>query len=284
MKCAWTELLAILPPRVRPRIDPFSGQAQDIRLRLGAPPEVVTGQGSSFLEGNVTEEELRFVINATSRYSPWAASTISRGYLSAPGGHRVGICGEAVIKDGAMAGIRHVSSLCIRVARDFPGLAKDLSGLNGSLLILGAPGWGKTTLLRDLIRQKSNSGIHISVVDERGELFPPFAETGSTTEVLTGCPKAQGIEMLIRTMGPDCIAVDEITSKEDCDALCQAAWCGVSLLATAHAGSLREYLNREVYSPLVQRNLFDYLIILHPDRHWTLERSKTWTTNGSVRY
>lgn len=284
MICAWKELASILPPRLRPETEPFNGQARDIRLRLGAPPEVVTGEGSRFLKGNVSSEELNFVINAASRYSPWAAATISQGYLSGPGGHRIGICGEAVMKAGRMEGIRKVSSLCIRVARDFPGLAQPLATLKGSLLILGAPGWGKTTLLRDLIRQRAAKGTQICVVDEREELFPKDFDKGPRTEVLTGCPKAQGIEMLLRTMGPETIAVDEITAQEDCDVLRKAAWCGVNLIATAHAGSLEDFLHREVYAPLVQQTLFDHLVILHPDRNWHLERSGTWTTNGSVRY
>lgn len=284
MICAWKELMGIMPPRLRPQLESFRGQAQDIRLRLDSPPEVVTGNGHQFLTGTVSAEELHFVVNAASRYSPWSASTISQGYLSGPGGHRIGICGEAVLKSGRMEGIRQVTSLCIRISRDFPGLSAPLSGCNGSLLILGSPGWGKTTLLRDLIRQKSNAGVHVSVVDERGELFPNGISRGERTEVLTGCPKAQGIEILLRTMGPGIIAVDEITAKEDCEALRQAAWCGVNLLATAHAGSLQDYLHREIYAPLVQQNLFDHLVILHPDRHWHLERSRTWTTNGSVRY
>ena len=284
MKCAWKELLAILPSRLRPQLEPYSGQAKDIRLRVAAPPEVAIGEGSIFLSGKVTSQEIQYVINAASRYSPWAASTVSHGYLTGPGGHRIGICGEAVVKDGTMTGVRHVSSLCIRVARDFPGLAKGLADLKGSVLILGAPGWGKTTLLRDLIRQKSNHGVHVSVIDERGELFPADTDRGSRTEVLTGCPKARGIEILLRTMGPEMIAVDEITAREDCEALHQAAWCGVHLIATAHAGSLRDYLNREVYRPLVQNQLFDHLVILHQDRQWRLERSGTWTSNGSVRY
>lgn len=284
MICAWKELLGILPPGLRQELQPFSGQAQDIRLRLGGPPEVVTGESSTFLKGKVAREDLNFVINAASRYSPWAAATMSQGYLAGPGGHRIGICGEVVMKQGRLEGIRSVTSLCIRVARDIPGLAAELADLKGSILILGAPGRGKTTLLRDLIRLKSNAGEHISVVDERGELFPEGISKGARTEILTGCPKAQGINILLRTMGPKTIAVDEITAREDCEALHQAAWCGVTLIATAHAGSLTEYLHRQVYTPLVQENLFEHLVILHPDKHWHLERSGAWTTNGLVRY
>lgn len=284
MICAWNELLSILPYHLRPQLKPYSGRAQDIRLRVGAPPEVVTGEGSTFLQGDITAEELHFVINTASKYSPWASCTIAQGYLTGPGGHRIGICGEAVIKHGRMEGIRQVNSLCIRVARDFSGIASDLSDLKGSILILGAPGWGKTTLLRDLIRQKSCNGSHISVVDERGELFPSHCEQGKRTEVLRGCPKSQGIQILLRTMGPEIIAVDEITDPEDCEAMRHAACCGVALFATAHAGSLSDYLHREIYRPLVQQNLFDHLVVLHSDRHWHLERSGTWTSNGSVRY
>jgi stage III sporulation protein AA len=159
-----------------------------------------------------------------------------------------------------------------------------LEQLSGSTLILGAPGWGKTTLLRDLIRKKSEKGIHISVLDEREELFPPGISQGERTEVLRGCPKPQGVDMLLRVMQPDTIAMDEITAAEDCVALVQAAWCGVELLATAHAASLEDFLHREVYAPLVKAHLFDNIVILRSDKSWHLERSKGWTTSGSVRY
>ena len=284
MKCAWKALLDILPSRLRQETDPFRDWANDIRLVLGSPPEIVAGEESHYLRGNVTADELHFVINAATRYSPWASATTSQGYITGPGGHRIGICGEAVIKDGRMEGIRRPTSLCIRVARDFPGLAEPLADLPGSILILGSPGWGKTTLLRDLIRQKRRKGCQVCVVDERGELFPEGIDLSLGISVLTGCPKAQGIELMLRTMGPQIIAVDEITARKDCEALQQAAWCGVNLIATAHAGSLRDFLHRSVYEPLVKQNLFDHLIILHPDRHWHLERSGTWTTNGSGRH
>lgn len=285
MTCAWKELLAIVPPRLREEVDKLGkSDGQNLRLRLGAPPELNCGSGTHWLNRDVTREDLDFCINTASRYSPWAASTISRGYITAKGGHRIGVCGEAVIKNGELSGLRNVTSVCIRIARDFPGGSGDLCMCSGSILILGAPGWGKTTLLRDLIRQKSQRGSHICVLDEREEIFPLGVPRGNRTEVLSGCPKAPGVEMLLRTMEPEIIAMDEITAAEDCRALEQAAWCGVTLFATAHASGLSDFLHREIYAPLVKQNLFENIVILHLDRSWHLERSKGWTTNGSARY
>lgn len=285
MNCAWKELLAILPPRWRAEVDRLGCEtAQNLRLRINAPPELCFGDSSHWLADTVSKDDLNFVINTASRYSPWASNSASRGYIRAPGGHRIGICGEAVVKNGVFSAFREVSSLCIRVARDISGVSGDLNALSGSILILGAPGWGKTTLLRDLIRQKSRQGEHVCVVDEREELFPTGILREKTTDVLLGCSKPDGIEMVLRTMEPKVIAMDEITAEEDCRALLQGAWCGVDLLATAHAASLSDYLHRDVYAPLVRQNIFDHIIVLRSDKSWNLERSKGWTTNGSVRY
>ena len=285
MTCAWKELLSILPQWMRQDTDMLGqNKAQEIRLQLGCPPVIRTGSERIPLKGMINREDLNFIVNTATRYSPWAAETMRLGYLTAPGGHRIGLCGEAVMQNGQMTGIRNLSGLNIRIARDIPDLARDAALLEGSILILGAPGWGKTTLLRDLIRQKAMQGKLISVVDERQELFPESMVPEPGVQVLSGCPKALGIDRMLRSMGPEIIAVDEITAVEDCAALKTAAWCGVSLLATAHASSLRDFLHREVYRPLAEQNLFDHLIILRPDKTWHVERSKGWTTNGSVRY
>ncbi len=285
MICAWEELLSILPLWMRREVDSLGKQdARELRLRMDGPPRLFLQDGSHALSGTVTQEDLNFIINTASRYSPWAAATIARGYITAQGGHRIGICGDGVVKNGELTGMRNLSSLCIRIARDFPGLAEPLKGITGSILILGAPGWGKTTLLRDLIRQRSDAGLCVSVVDEREELFPKGIPRGENTEVLTGCPKAAGVELLLRVMSPQVIAMDEVTSGQDCTALESSAWCGVQLMATAHASSLADYLHRGVYAPLVQQNLFDTIVVLHRDKSWHLERSKGWTVNGSVRY
>lgn len=274
MKCAWKELLAILPPWLAREVDtPERDSLQELRLRLGKPPELVKQGGSRWLCRMVSKDDLNVVINTASRYSPWAAQTISEGFLTAPGGHRIGICGDVVIKNGSISGIREVQMLCIRVARDFPGIGAKADELSGSILALGPPGSGKTTLLRDLVRRISERET-VAVVDERGELFPAEScfENGKSLDVLRGCPKPEGIDMVLRTMGPSCIAVDEITAERDCEALVRAGWCGVRLLATAHAASIQDLRSRPVYQSLTEKKLFDHVLVLSRDKSWHAER------------
>ena len=271
MICACDDLLGILPQWLKEHTDrQGKGTMTDIRLRINAPPELVLPDCSLWLERVVRKEDIQFCINAASRYSPWAASTLAQGYITAPGGHRIGICGEAISQNGQVIGIREANSLCIRIARDFPGIADKIKqGKN--ILILGAPGWGKTTLLRDLIRKKSEKQT-VSVADERGELFPSAFLRGKRMDVLTGAPKTHSIEQLIRAMGPEYLAVDEITAEKDCIALYHAACCGVKLMATAHAAGLEDFYARAIYKPLHKMQLFDTLIVLRPDRTFRIER------------
>lgn len=255
------ELLAVLPQRLRS--EDYT-DVREIRLRLGQPPLLVKRTGLRRMDGAVGEGELQFPINAASRYSPWNAESLKEGYLTAPGGHRIGVCGE-----GSAAGLRTVHSVCIRVARDISGIAAGVP-VEENLLLLGAPGSGKTTLLRDLIRQTARTGP-VSVVDERRELFPEGFHRGENTDVLCGIPKPRGIDMVLRSMGPAVIAMDEVTGREDCEALLRAGWCGVRLLATAHAGSVRDLLERSIYRPLVETGLFSRAAVLNREQNWHLE-------------
>lgn len=283
MMCAWKELLAVLPAWMREEVDTEgSEKLQELRLRVNSPPELVFQEGSYWMNRYITEEDIQYIVNAASRYSPWTANTAAMGYITVTGGHRIGLCGEAITQLGRMTGIKQISSLCIRVARDFPGIAKDASEIAGSILILGPPGWGKTTLLRDLIRQTAMKE-RICVVDERGELFSGGIHRGTRIDVLSGCSKQEGIPALMRTMGPSCIAVDEISEEKDTHALLQAANCGIRLLATAHALSLSDLHQRRVYRPLVENHIFDSLLVLQKDKTYTMERMTQWYSNGSVR-
>ena len=228
-------------------------QVREMHLHLGQPP-LLAADGEEYFP-SCRRVGLRgassYAVNTACRFRLRRMS-IAQGYLTARGGHRLGLCGTAIVREGKMTGMKELRSVCIRVARDLPGLAAGLPDRlgTGSALILGPPGAGKTTLLRDLIRrilrwQRGGSGRcgpaggAVSAALYQGYQF----QTGSRTDVLTGASKAEGMELLLRSMGPKWIAVDEITALEDCAAMEQCSYCGVRFLATAHAWSV------EVFAP-----------------------------------
>lgn len=176
----------------------------------------------------------------------------------------MGVCGEVVWENNAIHSLRNFSSISIRIAHEHKGIGTIPSR---STLILGPPGCGKTTLLRDCVRLLSDADeCRVALLDERGEIAAcrdgvPGFDVGGHTDILTGCQKATGIIMLLRTMNPQWIAVDEITREEDIRAMVQASYCGVRLLATAHADSLQDLQRRPIYRELMEQKVFeDYLL------------------------
>ena len=174
MKCQWQELLNLLPPWMRQAVDTKGREdAQEIRMRLHEQPELITKNKRIFVDGVISADDISLCLNTVTRYSPWTAGTITQGFITAAGGHRIGLCGQCVYDGNEFKNISNITSLCIRVARDIEDVSGAVYQNIGSVLIIGAPGCGKTTFLRDLIRKISDLGERtVVVVDERREIFP----------------------------------------------------------------------------------------------------------------
>ena len=252
-------------------------RAEELRLRAGWPMTAVIGGAERLLGGPPVEgAELEQLLEIASRASVHAVlDQLRRGYLTIEGGHRIGLCATAVLRAGEIHGLRNFSSANVRIARQVKGAAAGvLDGLcpGGRLadtLILAPPGLGKTTLLRDLIRAVSEGEgcrpLRVALADERGEVAAlygglPQLEVGRRTDVMEGCPKAEGLMLLLRAMNPQVLAVDEITARADVQALSAAAGCGVTLLATAHGEDRGDLERRPAYRPLLEEGLFRFLV------------------------
>lgn len=273
---------AILPSRLRriamelPEND--RARAEEFRLRAGRCMSVLLPEGERSLEAIVTSEELETLCDIAAEFSRYASmETLKQGFLPVRGGFRVGLCGSAVMKDGAVTNLKQISSAVIRISREQRGIARDIAprlfreGRFCSTLLLSPPGGGKTTLLRDLVRQLSvGEGVppqRIALMDERGEVAvmyrgQPQMDVGPRTDVLDGCPKALAIPMALRAMNPQIIAVDEITVREDLQAMAQAAGCGVALLATIHAASVAELEQKPLYRELLANRVFRQAVLI----------------------
>ncbi len=278
------ELLTIFPVRMRGRLKGFlkRNDLEEIRVRIGQAIEMICAKESFFLdadgqEGRVTIEDIGEMLNYISQYSLYAyRDKIRQGFVTVEGGHRIGLCGSAVMEHGEVAGISPVSFLNIRIAHEKCGCAEELLpwvchayGIYHTLLI-SKPGIGKTTFLRDLIRLLSKNHLKISVVDERCELAAcyrgiPQNDLGPTTDVLEGCTKAAGMMLLLRVMSPDVIAVDELGKKDDFAAVEEACLSGCKILATLHADNLTQVQKKPYLEKWVKQNLFERYILLLRD-------------------
>lgn len=281
---SYRQAISVLPEPLRTlalEVDaPCMARTEEIRLRAGRVPTLVLPDGECPIPGagQVSAQELERLVETASRWSLHAVlEQLRRGYLTLEGGHRLGLCGTAVMEGERIHALRDISGADLRVARQIPGIAREITGklFQGrkiyNTLILAPPGAGKTTLLRDLIRCISSGemgvSLRVSVVDERGELAAVWRgqaqmELGCRTDVMDGCPKAVAIPLLLRGMNPQVIAVDEITVPEDIRAMEQAMGCGVALLATAHASGPQDLKDRPLYREMMKQRLFQRLVTI----------------------
>jgi len=274
----------------------------ELRLRADKPMFArLSGQDYAFSAQGKTQiidkntyrpsaADIAETIERISQYSFYAfESELCMGYITLPGGHRVGVAGQAVIENGTVRAWRHISCINFRVAHAIKGCADPVMHYifdeNSNIqtqcsksqamhtMIISPPGCGKTTLLRDIVRQISDGthtrlGLTVGLVDERSEVAGCFRgipqnDIGQRTDVLDGCPKAEGMIMLLRSMAPDVIAVDELGSQSDANAVETVLTAGVKLLCTAHGNSLDDIKKNPALKALVNQKIFDRYVVLN---------------------
>ncbi|WP_163102628.1 stage III sporulation protein AA [Peribacillus alkalitolerans] len=277
-------ILSILPKRLAEPIrllpESVKNKLEEIRLRVGRPIEIgVTGK-PSFLPLTVNEEDALQLINNVSQFSFYTIEEeLRRGYITIQGGHRIGLAGKVILDKGQVKSIRDISSFNIRIARERIGVSQGLlpflyDGRWQNTLILGPPQTGKTTLLRDIARILSSGipsldllPVKVGIVDERSELAGcvngvPQLSFGPRIDVLDGCPKAEGMMMLIRSMSPEIIIADEIGRPEDTEAVLEAANAGITLMVTTHGYSFSDVKKRPTLKEILQLDIFTRILEL----------------------
>ena len=236
------------------------------------------GREEMVTEYIIGESEMKEALGYMSNFSMYAyEEQVKAGFLTVRGGHRIGISGRVVVNEGEIRTIKNINSLNIRVAHEIKGCADRImscimdDGFENTLII-SPPCMGKTTLLREMIRQLSdNYKYKLGVIDERGEIAACFMgipqnDVGIRTDVMDGCPKCSGISMMIRSMSPDIVAVDEIGTDEDVKALSMAGGFGGKILGTIHGNDIMDVVDKRFMNSAMEDKFFKNYIVLSMEK------------------
>lgn len=247
---------------------------EEIRVYRGKPVQIFAGGRRFELCADIESGEIHGLLNNLMKFSYYAyEEDIAKGFITIDGGHRVGICGKAVVEKGRVTMLKDISSLNIRYSREIPGCSDSLlrylikpDGSLCNMLIISPPGCGKTTLLRDIARNLSMRDYKVAICDERSEIagmasgVSPYT-FGTMVDVLDACPKAEGMRMLVRSMSPNVVIADEIGTEDDAEAVKNCIFCGVSVVTTIHGASFEDLSKTDLFE-MAEKHIFDYLVFL----------------------
>ncbi|EJW18015.1 stage III sporulation protein AA [Paenibacillus alvei] len=303
---SWSE---VLPPALRSILmrlpERMLDELEEVRVREERPLEVSTMGEFHFVtkDGTVTdkpdtayrpnrEDSLQLLDYVTNHSLYTMEEELRRGFITVAGGHRIGLAGRTVLTQGRVSHLRDITGFNLRIAREVAGIADEIipqlldfaHRTIYSTLVVSPPQHGKTTMLRDMARAVSSGcwnhpqavwkALKVGIVDERSEIAGcmkgvPSYNLGYRTDVIDGCPKAEGLMMFIRSMSPDVLVVDEFGREEDYDAMQEAIHAGVRMIASVHGSDVEDILRRPGLASLLDEGGFSRIVVLRrTSRQW----------------